>query len=329
MIFSGVGFSGMYTSSTWTNLANFNHTSHGRVIGTFQAIFFLSVTASGIIYQQVFSPNLGRYFLAVGITSGTVNLIAIFFLKKISVEISYEPIEFMGVAEETSNVINLKELDDKRGLLTKLLFWFKVDFQLLMWINAIDMSISHVIIVMFSTYTESLDLVSYITPLISATPFIASSLLFLMGYISDLTLSVFPPLNIAIVLNIIFNMTLIFCIPLLDKIAILVILTIATSGAAIIPNVIIPPELHKQFGENKFGTCTAVVNTVAGILLLLIQYVDSLFYDKELQKQSGTNNANVCKGKDCFTYAFILHSVLVFVAMCCNVMYFYRQRNKC
>ena len=319
----------MYTSSTWKNLSNFNHNSHGKVIGTLQAIFFLSVTASGIIYQQVFSPNLGLYFRTVGITSGTVNLLAIFFLKKIPVEISYEPIEFMGVAEETSNIINLKELGDKRGLLTKLLFWFKVNFQLLMWINAIDMSISHIIIVMFSTYAESLDLVSYITPLISATPFIASSLLFFIGYISDLALSVFPRLNIALVLNIIFNVTLIFCIPLLDKVSILVILTITTSGAAIVPNVMIPPEMHKQFGENKFGTCTAVVNTVAGILLLLIQCVDSLIYDKELQKQSGKNNVNVCKGKDCFAYAFVLHSVLVFVAVCCNVIYIYRQRNKC
>ena len=95
----------MFSSSTWTNLANFHHTSHGKVLGMLITLLFLSASALSAMYQEIFSPRLDTYFLMLCISFGLISLLAIIFVRKVPEVTSYEPIEFIGIKEDTSQNI--------------------------------------------------------------------------------------------------------------------------------------------------------------------------------------------------------------------------------
>ena len=161
-------------------------------MGTLQSLLFLTITTLSVIYHEVFSPNLDQYFLAVGITAGLVNLLAIFFVRKARVVKNYEPIDFMEVKEDTASLLHLENVDRRNHRECKFPFWLTIDFQLIIWTYAILVAVTHVILVMCSTYVQSLNLETYLTPILFATPFITASLLLAIGFLSDISLTMCP-----------------------------------------------------------------------------------------------------------------------------------------
>ena len=112
----------------------------------------------------------------------------------------------------------------------------------------------------------------------------------------------------------------------MDNIVVLTILTLATAGGIVACNTSMLPEFHRQYGEVRFGTCLAIGSVVSGASMLLLQYIDSWLYDNQLKKEGRTDN--VCIGKDCFFYTFILHTILILIAVFCNATYIFRKRKQ-
>ena len=195
----------------------------------------------------------------MGICLGIINGLALFFVNKVDEETSYEEIETKLSKDEQSCI------EKNHG--SNFPFWLTLDFQLLIWSYALVLSVSHVNLAMFSTYVQSLNFEEYMTPLLSATPFITCALLIIIEFLSDASLHICSRMSIVLVLCILFTVVVVLCVQFIDDIIILVLLAIATSGAVLDVDILVPPELHKVFGRNRFGTSLGIGSILSGVLM--------------------------------------------------------------
>ena len=285
-----------------------------------------------LLYRQLFSPDISGYFLMITILRGLVNTAAILLVRKADTRPpNYEPTEFTTLQENPTSVLNgygdsdlLEDQSQKERERTKP--WLTCKFHLLFWIFIFSASIVHAQIVSLSTFSDSLGFHKETTWIISMVPILAAITTFLGGLISDYYLDKAPRMTITLVINIFTLVQSILSIFFIDQLWVLILLALSIAMMELSFSALIPSELHKQVGHKYYGTSFGAFYFVQAVLTIPLQYVTSLFYDLELRKQQTEGwTGTVCQGKACFTYGFILYSVVYVLCFALNVFYVYKK----
>ena len=201
--------------------------------------------------------------------------------------------------------------------------------QILFWIFVSSACVMHVLMVSFSTYSDSLGFADDTTWVISMIPALSVIIGFLGGMISDYYLDKVPRMTLTLIINICVLCELFLSIFYINKLWVLILLALSTSMTMLSVSALIPSELHKQVGDKHYGTLFGVFYFAQAILTVGLQYVTSLFYDMELraQKMQGATGA-MCQGKACFTQGFILLSAVYALCVTLNIFYVCKKYYK-
>ncbi len=269
------------------------------------------------------------------IICGVVNMAAIFLVHKAEMApVNYEPVEFMDIQEDTGSIINsfedtslLNEYREREQRASEP--WKTQEFYLLLGIFLCSATVSHALLVTFSTFTDSLGFQQDTTWVISMTPIIGAVTLFVGGPISDHCLHTAPRMTISAIVNFIAVISLTLSIFFIDKFWVLLLLVLSTAMTFISIDSLIPSELYRQFGEKYYGTLLGGFFFCQAILTIPLQYLASLFYDKEFKSQQKHGaTGTMCIGKSCFSHGFIVFAVLYMLCFALNASYIVYKRRQ-
>ena len=315
----GLGLAANNAAIFWTSMANFSHERHGRVVGFINGTGFFGAMIFNVVYTKYLSPNLSGYFTMVcGVTLIAFTLGIIFNVKVESVSI-YEPVEFMEVKEDPKGKLELWGVENTRKP-----FWKSFQPYNLFILSGISYGVANAQLVWFSSQIESLGFTQYMALLLSISPVVTAIGLIIIGYVSDCLVTIYPRMTLYCIVSTMMTIIFVFSIFYLDCLAMLVALTFSNGCMIATVNCLMLAEIHKEYGEEAFGTTMGIYYLMGTIFIFVCQFAASDLYERELRRQGAANN--VCYGHNCFDDFAIVQTCLLALCFLMALYYIYRQR---
>ena len=301
-------------------MANFPSEQHGRVVGVMNGTGFFGSMLFNVIYTKTLSPHLEGYFTMLCVITGITFTLGILLNIKVETLSSYEPIEFMNVKEDTNGKLELNGVDNSMKP-----SWKSIQPFNLFILSGISFGVINAQLVWFSSQVESLNFTEYMALILSISPVVSTIGLIIIGFLSDFLLERCPRMGLYCLLCTMMTIVFLFSIFYLDSLAMLVILNFANGCLVAAVNCLVLAEIHKEYGEEAFGITMGIFYLSGTTFIFVCQYVASVFYARELRRQSSSRN--ICYGLNCFDDFAIIQTCLFAFCVVLNICYI--KRRKC
>lgn len=277
-----------------------------------------------ILYTDVISPDISGCFFMIAIVNGVCFGAGVIFNVKVDQVSDYEPVEFMDVKEDRGyGMISPNE----GGSLTPVQpFWKSVDYYIVLVMCGIGNGVTSAVILLFSTYAESVSLKDHMTTLLTMSPLITTVSLLLLGILSDWFLDKLPRMSILCALHLVMTAVTFLSIFFLDNLIVLITLAIVNGAMLGGYNCLVIPELHKHFGGDVIGITFGLPLVVGASFVFFCQFLASTLYDKELIAQESDDN--VCYGSKCFNDWSVIQTCLFAFCLILNILYLWRGKYR-
>lgn len=319
--FSGFGAIFMYMASLTTNMNNFHLKNRGKVVGILDASFSAGPALMSFLYGLLFAEghtndqqnqNLKGFYMTCAILYIVVGCLGMLFLRMFPEVLDTEIKELLANEEHNGEFV-----PDTTGW--KLFKNF--NFQFILWSCTFASSLQLMVQSNIGTYLKSFKLVKYTTLFTTINPIAQVVSKFVAGFLSDMLLNRLPRVGVLMAFTILQSVFLIFCIFFPGHFATLLFLVIIIGMGNGALWCITPTMTSEYYGMKYFGRNWGFIMFISGLGGLAVQEVYGWIYEMAIPYKDDKD----CYGTQCFTWSFIMATVLSF---CSSLFYIGLFQNK-
>jgi MFS family permease len=195
------------------------------------------------------------------------------------------------------------------------------NFQFILWSCTFASSLQLMVQSNIGTYLKSFKLVKYTTLFTTINPIAQVVSKFVAGFLSDMLLNRLPRVGVLMAFTILQSVFLIFCIFFPGHFATLLFLVIIIGMGNGALWCITPTMTSEYYGMKYFGRNWGFIMFISGLGGLAVQEVYGWIYEMAIPYKDDKD----CYGTQCFTWSFIMATVLSF---CSSLFYIGLFQNK-
>ncbi|XP_062569216.1 uncharacterized protein LOC134231293 [Saccostrea cucullata] len=313
---SGFGAIFMYMASLTTSMNNFHPKHRGKVVGILDASFSGGPALFSALYGTIFArghtkdeqnQNLGGFYLMEAIAFAVVGALGIVFLKQVTFDFDMEvtrTVNSNAVEDETTVKSKYQEQREITGL--KLIRRF--DYHYLLWAYIFCAGLQLTFQNNQGTYLKSYNLEKYTTLFTTLNPIAGVVSKFFAGFLSDAIVHKIPRSGILLIFNVVQTICLGLCIFFSDNLILFTIIDLVIGFANGALWCLTPTMMSEFYGMKNFARNWGTMMLGNAFGGLAMQEIFGALYDLK------TDSNNQCFGLHCFTWSFIMLTVLSFCA---------------
>nr|XP_011422711.2 probable transporter MCH1 [Crassostrea gigas] len=321
---SGFGCIFMYMASLTTSMNNFHPKHRGKVVGILDASFSGGPALFSALYGTVFAvghtkdeenQNLGGFYLMTAIAFGVVGALGILLLKHVTFDIDIEVSKIInadGGEEEEDQRTTVQAKPEQREI-TGVKLIRRFDFHYLLWAYIFCAGLQLTFQNNQGTYLKSYNLEKYTTLFTTLNPIAGIVSKFFAGFLSDAIMHKVPRAGVLLIFNVVQTICLGLCIFFSDNLVLFTIVDIVIGFANGALWCLTPTMISEFYGMKNFARNWGTMMLGNAFGGLAMQEIFGALYDLK------TDSDNQCFGLHCFTWSFIMITVL---SLCATVFHF-------
>ncbi|XP_061188393.1 uncharacterized protein LOC133196536 [Saccostrea echinata] len=313
---SGFGAIFMYMASLTTSMTNFHPKHRGKVVGILDASFSGGPALFSALYGTIFArghtkdeqnQNLGGFYLMEAISFAVVGALGILFLKQVTFDFDLEVTRTVN-SDTLEDQTSIKHEHKEQREITGLKLIRRFDYHYLLWAYIFCAGLQLTFQNNQGTYLKSYNLEKYTTLFTTLNPIAGVVSKFFAGFLSDAIVHKIPRSGILLIFNVVQTICLGLCIFFSDNLILFTIIDLVIGFANGALWCLTPTMMSEFYGMKNFARnwgSMMLGNAFGG---LAMQEIFGALYDLK------TDSNNQCFGLHCFTWSFIMLTVLSFCA---------------
>lgn len=324
LFYIGFGAIFMYMASLTTSMNNFHPKHRGKIVGILDASFSGGPALFSALYGTIFArghtedeenQNLGGFYLMTAISFAIVGLLGIALLKQMPFPVDTEVTRTVNsgdsVEDQEPTNVNLA-LPEQREI-SGLVLVRRFDFHYLLWAYIFCAGLQLTFQNNQGTYLKSYRLEKYTTLFTTLNPIAGVVSKFFAGFLSDAIVHKVPRSGVLLIFNVVQTVSLGLSIFFSNNLVVFTIVDLVIGFANGALWCLTPTMISEFYGMEKFARNWGAMMLGNAFGGLAMQEVFGALYDLK------TNSENQCYGLQCFTWSFIMITVL---SLCATVFHF-------
>lgn len=312
---TGFGAIFMYMASLTTSMNNFHPKHRGKIVGILDASFSGGPALFSALYGTIFArghtkdeenQNLGGFYLMTAISFAVVGALGILFLKEVTFDVSDLEVNRIIDHDALDETINREDQVQRDITGVKLIRRF--DFHYLLWAYIFCAGLQLTFQNNQGTYLKSYNLEKYTTLFTTLNPIAGVVSKFFAGFLSDAIVHKIPRSGVLLIFNIVQTICLGLSIFFSDNLIVFTIVDLVIGFANGALWCLTPTMISEFYGMKNFARNWGTMMLGNAFGGLAMQEVYGALYDIK------TDSNNQCFGLHCFTWSFIMITVLSFCA---------------